>query len=177
MTGGRMMEAFRVLDGILVRIIRPVVVVIGLGVALLLAVGIVSRAVLGQPVFGLEEIMLLAIMWFYMLGAILASRDGSHLKADFVDVMTENAGIRRAAAIASTIVSIFAALAFCYWASDFIAFGLSRGQETPVFGLPFWVSQISLLVAAVSLTLYLVRDLVILMSGSGSPDETQRVVE
>ena len=171
------MQAFRVLDEILIRIIRPVVVVIGLGVALLLAIGIVSRAVLGQPVFGLEEIMLLAIMWFYMLGAVLASRDGSHLKADFVDVMTDDPTIRRVAAIASTIVSILASLAFCYWASDFIAFGLSRGQETPVFGLPFWVSQISLLVAAVTLTLYLLRDLVVLLSGTPPRDDAQRVVE
>lgn len=154
-----------IMDAAINRIIRPVVVIIGLGVALLLVIGIVARSALGTPVFGLEEIMLLAIMWFYMLGAVLASREGSHLKADFVDVMTENAAIRRGAAIIATIISIFASLAFCYWATDFLSFSLSRGQTTPVFAIPFWVSQISLVIAAILLTAYLGRDLVVLLRG------------
>lgn len=159
------MDLLRKLDEGIGRLIRPVVVVIGLGVALMLVIGILSRSLLGAPVFGLEEIMLLAIMWFYMLGATLASREGSHLRADFVEVMTENAGIRRVAAILSTIISIFASLAFCYWATDFLSFSLSRGQSTPVFAIPFWVSQASVLVAAILLTAYLIRDLVVLLRG------------
>ncbi|KGJ06666.1 TRAP-type C4-dicarboxylate transport system, small permease component [Paracoccus halophilus] len=156
------------IDAAIDRVIRPVVVVIGLGVAFLLVVGIVARSALGAPVFGLEEIMLLAIMWFYMLGAVLASREGSHLRADFVDVMTENPAIRRGAAVIATTVSIFASLAFCYWATDFLSFSLSRGQRTPVFAIPFWVSQASVLVAAILLTAYLIRDLVVLLQG-GTP--------
>lgn len=153
------------LDLLISRIIQPVVVVIGLGVALLLFVGIVARSLLGSPIFGLEEIMLLAIMWFYMMGAVLASREGSHLRADFVDVMTENRAIRHGAAVIATIVSIFAALAFCYWATDFLSFSMSRGQTTPVFAIPFWVSQLSVLIAAILMTAYLIRDLVVLLRG------------
>lgn len=153
------------IDEAINRIIRPLVVVIGLGVAFLLVVGIVARSVMGSPVFGLEEIMLLAIMWFYMLGAVLASRENSHLRADFVEVMTENPGVRRLAAIVATIISIFASLAFCYWATDFLTFSMSRGQTTPVFAIPFWVSQVSLLIAAILMTAYLIRDLVHLLRG------------
>lgn len=159
------METLKKLDLLVNRIIQPVVVVIGLGVALLLFIGIVARSVLGNPIFGLEEIMLLSIMWFYIMGAVLASREGSHLRADFVDVMTENPTIRRGAAIIATIISIFAALAFCYWATDFLSFSMSRGQTTPVFAIPFWVSQLSVLVAAVLMTAYLIRDLVVLLRG------------
>ncbi|SIS90141.1 TRAP transporter small permease [Paracoccus saliphilus] len=159
------MTVFHKVDEVLVHIIRPVVIVIGLGVSLLLVVGIVSRAFLGEPVFGLEEIMLLSIMWFYMLGATLASRENSHLKADFLDVITENPAAHRVAAIAATVISICASLAFCYWAADFILFSLSRGQTTPVFGIPFWVSQLSILVAAILLTAYLIRNLVIELRG------------
>ena len=171
------MSFLRKLDQILYRIIQPVVVVIGLGVALMLVVGIVSRALFGSPVFGLEEIMLLAIMWFYMLGAALASRESSHLAADFIDVMTSNTAIRRAAIIASTVISIIACLAFCYWAADFLVFGISRGQSTPVFRIPFWVSQSSLFVAAILLTAYLVRDLLAELHGGdhGSGDPAAEV--
>ena len=158
-------------------IIRPIVVIVGLGVAFLLAVGIVARSMFGAPIFGFEEIMLLAIMWFYMLGAALASRDGSHLRADFVDVMTDNPRIRRGAAIISTIISIFASLAFCYWATDFLSFSTSRAQTTPVFAIPFWVSQASLLVAALLLTAYLIRDLVMLLRGQTPPQGSAEAKE
>jgi TRAP-type transport system small permease protein len=158
---------FRKLDHILYRVIQPVVVVVGLGVSLMIVVGIVSRTLFGSPVFGLEELMLLAIMWFYMLGAVLASRESSHLSADFVHVMTSNKAIHRAAFIVSTVISIIASLAFCYWAADFLAFGISRGQSTPVFRIPFWVSQLSLFVAAILLTAYLVRDLIVELRGGG----------
>lgn len=167
------METLKKIDTLISRIIRPLVVVIGLGVPLMLVIGIAARALFGAPVFGLEEIMLLAILWFYMLGATLASREGSHLKADFVDVMTENPAIRRAAAIASTIISILAGLAFCYWATDFLAFSLSRGQTTPVFAIPFWISQASVLVAAILLTAYLIRDLVLLLRGETPPQKAE----
>ena len=168
------MNFLRRLDHILYRTVQPLVVAIGLGVAVLIVVGIVSRVLLGTPVFGLEEIMLLAIMWFYMLGAALASRESSHLSADFIDVRTSSTAIRRAALIVSTVISIIASLAFCYWAADFLAFGISRGQATPVFRIPFWVAQSSLFVAAILLTAYLVRDLVVELRGgghgSGDPD-------
>lgn len=171
------MSFFNKLDHVLYRIIRPVVVVIGLGVSFMLFVGIVSRAVLGAPVFGLEEIMLLSIMWFYMLGAVLASRESSHLSADFVDVLTGNQTIRRAARIMSTLISIIASLAFCYWSADFIVFGIARGQSTPVFNIPFWVSQSSLFFAAFMLTAYLVRDLIDELRGGdhGSGDPAAEV--
>jgi TRAP-type transport system small permease protein len=165
------------LDWIIYRTIKPVVVVIGVGVSLMLFAGIVSRAVFGTPVFGLEEIMLLSIMWFYMLGAALASRERSHLSADFIDVITNNKRIRRAATIVSTVISIIASLAFCYWSADFLVFGIARGQSTPVFKIPFWVSQSSLFFAAVMLTAYLVRDLLNEIRGGdhGSGDPAAEV--
>ncbi|MFD1796420.1 TRAP transporter small permease [Paracoccus aurantiacus] len=159
------MDILKKLDILIYQIIRPVVVVIGLGVALLLVIGIVSRSVLGTPVFGLEEIMLLAIMWFYMMGAVLASREGSHLKADLMDVLTDNPKVLRIVGMIATVISILASLAFCYWAMDFLAFSMSRWQTTPVFKIPFWISQVSILLAAILLTAYLLRDLVMLWRG------------
>jgi TRAP-type transport system small permease protein len=157
---------FRILDSLLGRIIHPVVVVIGLAVAAMMAFGIFSRAVLGTPVFGLEEITLLSIMWFYMLGASLASRERSHLSADFVKVFSKNPRVWRVAAITSTAISLGVAIMIVVWSWDFFAFGFERSQRTPVFGIPWWVSQSSPLFASVLFVLYLLRDLVLEIRGS-----------
>lgn len=147
------------LDTLLLRVIQPIVVVIGLSVAIMLFVGIVSRSVFGSPIFGLEEIMLLGIMWFYMLGASLASRERSHLSADFVKVMSNNPKVWRAAAILSTGISLLVAILFSTWAWDLFSWGVEKGQSTPVFNIPWWVSQSSLFVASVLFVIYLTRDL------------------
>ncbi len=163
----------RFLDALIVRIINPVLVVIGLAVAVMLATGIVSRSVLQKPIFGLEELMLLSVMWFYMLGAVLASRDRSHLSADFVQVISSNPRVWRVAGFVSTLVSLVVAVMFAIWAWNLFTFGLQRGQSTPVFAIPWWVSQLSLFVAAIAFVLYLARDLVLELSGriirSGDP--------
>ncbi|WP_138471534.1 TRAP transporter small permease [Poseidonocella sp. HB161398] len=168
------MNILKFLDRALAWIIQPVLVALGLAVAVLLAWGIFSRSVLGAPVFGLEELMLIGVMWFYMLGAVMASRERSHLSADFVRVMTRNPRIHRAADIFSTAVSLVVALAFVTWSWSLVSFGLERGQSTPVFGIPWWVSQAALLVAAVLFVAYLLRDLVQEIRGrdihSGNPE-------
>lgn len=167
------MRLFTILDTIFVRLINPILIVIGLSVAAMLSAGIFSRAVLGTPVFGLEEIMLLAIVWFYMLGAALASRERSHLSADFVKVLSSNPRVWRGAALISTVVSLGVAVMFVVWSWDLFAFGFARSQATPVFGIPWWVSQSSLLVAAVLFVIYLARDLIQEFTGanvsSGDP--------
>jgi len=123
------MGVLRALDGLLIRIIHPILIFVGLAVALMLTVGIVSRAFLGAPIFGLEELMLLGIMWFYMLGAALASRERSHLSADFVKVLSNNPKVWRVAAIVSSAISLVVAIMFVTWAWDLFAWGVKKARR------------------------------------------------
>lgn len=170
------MNILRSLDACVVRVVQPVLVFLGLTIAVMLAVGIFSRAVLGKPVFGLEELMLMAAMWLYMLGAVLASRDRSHLSADFVQVLSSNPKVLRAASVVSTLISLGVAVMFATWSWNLFAFGLERGQSTPVFAIPWWVSQVSMFVASIAFVIYLIRDLILELSGarisSGDPSSS-----
>lgn len=167
------MEILRTLDALLIRIIHPILIVVGLSVATLLAVGIFSRAILGAPIFGLEELMLIGIMWFYMLGAALASRERSHLSADFIKVMTRNQKIWKVAGIASTAISLLVACMFVTWAWDLASWGVKKGQSTPVFGIPWWISQSSLFVASILFVIYLTRDLIQEILGTTPTDDRE----
>ena len=154
------MKLLAKLDSLLVRIFHPILIVVGLSVALMLVVGILTRTFLGAPLFGLEEIMLLGVMWFYMLGAALASRERSHLSGDFMKVLTKNHVVWRAASIASTLISLAAGVLFVIWSYDLFAWGVQRGQATPVFSIPWVVSQSSLFFASILFVAYLLRDLI-----------------
>ncbi|MBE0465339.1 MAG: TRAP transporter small permease [Halomonadaceae bacterium] len=154
------MIIFKCIDWLLDRVITPIVSIIGVFVALAFVVGIIARSYLGIAFFGMEELILIAVIWFYMLGAMLASKEGAHLQADFIPVIVKNEKVVVIFRIAATVISILMAGLFISWSNELFQWALKRNQTTPVFSIPIYVSQASLLIAAVFMTLYLVRDLV-----------------
>lgn len=153
------MRIFKFLDWLLDRIVGPIAAVIGLLVALGFVVGITARSILGIALFGVEELILLAVVWFYMLGAILASKQRAHLQADFVPVVVKNETVIITVRIVATVISIGLASLFILWSHQLLQWALARGQSTPVFSVPMYVAQASLFVAAIFMALYLLRDL------------------
>ena len=166
---------FKMFDTAVAKIVHPIIVVAGLTVTCAMVVGVFTRYVMNAPVFGLEEIILLAVMWFYMLGAAMASRERSHLSADFVKVITNNKAVLRVAAITSTVISLAVSLMIVTWCYDLMAWGFQKGQSTPVFSVPWVVSQASLFVASIFFVVYLVRDLILEIRGDTSSNASEKV--
>lgn len=152
-------DLFASIDNVLASIMKVVVTVMGVFVSFAMVVGIVSRALVGVPVFGLEELVLMAAMWLYMLGAALASRERSHLSADFIQAFSSNETLHDITRLIATVLSVVMAVFFVIWSYSLFSWGLARGQVTPVFSIPQYVSQGSLFVASILLLLYALRDL------------------
>lgn len=146
------------IDKFLMLIIKPVVVVISFLVAVFLAYGIFARAVMGKPVFGLEELVLLGAMWLYMLGAVLASRDRSHLTADFIEVMFKNPKTIQTFRIVAALISLVMAIFFASWSYDLLYWAVVKGQSSTVLKMPWYLSQSSLFVASILFIFYQLRD-------------------
>ena len=49
-------------------------------------VQVITRYVLEIPVMGLEESLLYPTMWLYMLGAVNASRENTHIRANVLEI-------------------------------------------------------------------------------------------
>ncbi|TDX22850.1 TRAP-type C4-dicarboxylate transport system permease small subunit [Modicisalibacter xianhensis] len=153
-------DLFTSIDNALAAVMKVAVVVMGLFVSFALVFGIVSRSFLGVQVFGLEELVLTAAMWLYMLGAAMASRERSHLSADFIEAFSKNETLKEVIHLIATTLSLVMAVFFVTWSYSLFAWGLEKGQVTPVFSIPQYVSQSSLFVASVLLLLYMLRDFI-----------------
>jgi TRAP-type C4-dicarboxylate transport system permease small subunit len=156
----KLLKVFERIDSALSKIIRAVVVLLSLFVACAMVLGILMRSALNAPMLGLEEIILFGVMWLYMMGAALASRDRSHLSADFVAVVVNNLNVRNALHLFATLVSLAMVMAFVVWSFDLLAWGLSKQQSTPIFQLPVYLSQGSLFCASLLFLFYMLRDVV-----------------
>ena len=146
------------IDKVISSVIKPFVVLISIAIASLLSFGIFTRSILNEPVFGLEELILMAAMWLYMLGAVLASKDRSHLSADFIQVFVENQKIISFMHLVATTISLIMASFFAVWSYDLMIWAFEKSQTTTVFQLPWYLSQSSLFVASALFIFYLVRD-------------------
>ena len=130
-------------------------------VACLMVFEVLTRYLLGEPLFGLEEIVLISVMWLYMVGASLACRERSHLKADMVGLFIKNQRILQGIQVLTTAISLVMALYITQWAFSLTAFSFSRGQITPVFEIPWYISQAGILFGGVMFSVYLLRDLIV----------------
>ncbi|APX18091.1 hypothetical protein BWR17_19620 (plasmid) [Phaeobacter inhibens] len=155
---GVILKTISIFDGILTAVAKPVVFVLGIVIAVAFAGGVFFRTLVGSPVFGLEEIVLLSVMWFYLIGAGLASSERSHLSADFIPLIFPNKKIVRSIALLATLISLVLSVFVLVWSLNLFQWGVSRGQATSVFRIPWFVSQFSLVVGSVLFIVYLTRD-------------------
>lgn len=147
-------------DRFLALIIKPIVVVLSFSIAVLLTYGIFTRSVLNKPVFGLEELVLFGAMWLYMLGAALASRERSHLSADFMQVIFKNPRVIHSTHIVASLISLFMAIMFSTWSYELVHWAVEKGQTTTALKLPWYLSQSSLFVASILFIFYQARDII-----------------
>ena len=158
-----MLESIKQFDRIAERFLPPIVVVFSLIVAVGMVTGIVARSVFRQPLLGLEELILFTVMWLYMLGAALASREKSHLSADFLSEYMQAGKARRLVQMLAKLLAMLAVLAFVFWSFDLVHWGFTMEQSTPVIKLPYYLAQSSIFIAALIMAIYALRDLLLFL--------------
>jgi len=140
---------------------KGALVVLSLIVSTFMVIEVMARYVFGEPLFGLEELTLMSVMWLYMIGASMACRERSHLKAELVQLVVKGEASLKAIEVLTTLISLVMAVFITQWAFDLVAWGVEKRQSTPVFGIPWFVSQSSLLFGGIFFTVYLFRDLIV----------------
>lgn len=117
-------------------------------------------------VVGIHEIILLAAVLMYMLGAVMASRNGSHLRVDWLDSRLTSPGARAIQRLAIALVTLITTSFFVYWTYRMFAWGLVRPQHTPAYGIPLYVPQAAFLIGSVGCFLCALRDTITALTRS-----------
>lgn len=137
-----------------------VAVVASIVVAGLMAFLVLARYVLGMPVIGLHELILLAAVLLYMTGAVIASRKREQLTVDWVSGMITDPRKKAAHDLLVAVLTVIVTTLFMIWAYRMFAWGLVRPQVTPAYRIPLWIPQLAIGMAAVGCFAYAVRDLI-----------------
>lgn len=122
-------------------------------------VQVITRYVLEVPVMGLEESMVYPTMWLYILGAVNASREDTHIRANVLEIFLTTEKAHAVLAIIAEVISIIVGLWLLSWAWDFTRYSLRVWKESPTLFIPTFYSDVALCVGMVLMIIFTSRHL------------------
>lgn len=119
-------------------------------------VQVITRYVLQIPVMGLEETMAYPTIWLYILGAVNASRENSHIRANVLEIFLTTPRQHTILAIIGEVISLIVGLWLLSWAWDFTRYSWRVWKESPTLYIPTFYSDIALALGITLMMIYTV---------------------
>jgi TRAP-type C4-dicarboxylate transport system permease small subunit len=134
------------------------------GLIILVALGqfvqVITRYVLQVPVMGLEETMLYPTLWLYILGAVNASREDTHIRANVLEIAIKTPRGHTILAIVGEVISLIVGLWLLSWAWEFTQYAWRVWRESPTLYIPTFYSDVALVAGLGLMMLYTATHLV-----------------
>ena len=137
-------------------VLTALIVIVALGQF----VQVITRYVLQVPVMGLEETMLYPTLWLYMLGAVNASRENTHIRANVFEIFLTTRTQHLVLAMVGEILSLVIGLWLTWWAWDFTRYAWRVWKESPTLYIPTFYSDVALFAGLVLMMLFTAINLV-----------------
>ena len=123
-------------------------------------VQVITRYALQVPVMGLEETMLYPTLWLYIFGAVNASREDTHIRANVLEIAIKTERGHTILAIVGEVISLIVGLWLLSWAWNFTQYAWRVWKESPTLYIPTFYSDVALLVGLGLMMLYTATHLV-----------------
>jgi len=117
-------------------------------------VQVVTRYVLQVPVMGLEETIMYPTLWLYIFGAVNASRENSHIRANVLEIFLKTDRQHTILAIAGELISLTVGIWLLTWAWDYTRYAWRVWRESPTLYIPTFYADVALLVGMVLMMAY-----------------------
>lgn len=174
------MKAYQTLLKIISKLVEIVTCALLTALVLIITWQVFSRYVLGATPSWSEEIAVILVVWFGMLGAGLGVRDGSHLAVEFlVRGMSEGPRMffyRLSYALIIAFSGLMTVAGF-----RLVKFVMDHGEINPATGIPVGYTYLALPLSGIFIFMHALKHLADLFAGrtdavSGSITETREEV-
>lgn len=123
-----------------------------------LAYVVAARYYLNWPATGVHTIVMVAAIWLYMTGALIASQSRQHLVVDYLAHRLQTPRARAIHRFCVSVLVLMIVLAFAYWSLRMFMWGSRFSTTMPELGIPVWVPQAAIGLNAAGSLLYALRD-------------------
>ena len=136
------------------RVAQYVLTALICSVALGQFVQVITRYVLQIPLMGLEESIMFPTIWLYILGAVNASRENTHIRANVLEIFLKTERQHTILAIIGECVSLVIGLWLLSWAWEFTTYSWRVWKESPTLYIPTFYGDVALIVGLVLMMAY-----------------------
>lgn len=154
------MSKLEYIDTLIEKVLVAAIVLITITVVTSMTLQVCGRYFLPLPFHGLDEFTGHTAVWFYMLGAAYSALKGDHIKADMLEIfrvpIKAQHYISLLASLVSTVISGFMVV----WSYNYVLWSISRHEVTPSLHIPTVYFQVAILVGAVLLLVFFMKELV-----------------
>lgn len=132
-------------------------------------VQVITRYVLEIPVMGLEESLLYPTLWLYMLGAVNASRENTHIRANVLEIFLTTERQHQVLAVIGEVISLIVGIWLTTWAWDFTKYSIRVWRESPTLYLPTFYVDVALFAGMVLMMIFTAWHLLLHLRALFSP--------
>ena len=113
-----------------------IVVATGVTACVLIMINALLRYIFKLDMYGSDEVIMLSAFWLYFMGSSLATREDSHLSADFITGLMKTPRQRAILKLVQHIVSLGISVMATYWAYKYVAWSFAKSPKTPILKFP-----------------------------------------
>ena len=154
------MSKLQQLDALIGKILRVSIIAITIIFIGAMTLQVLGRYFIPLPFYGLDEFTGHTAVWFYMLGAAYSASKSDHIKADMLEIFKVPPKAQYVISLIASAISIVIAGFMIVWSYKYLVWSISKHEVTPSLHIPTSVFQISILVGAVLLFIYFIKELV-----------------
>lgn len=146
------------IDQYLHKILRLIIILVTTICCFTMLAQVISRYVFETAISGLDELTGHSAVWLYLMGAAYASYEGSQIKAEMVHLFIKN---ERALSIIRAVASTVGCIVTLYmvsWSYTYVVWSINKHEVTPTLQIPTIYFQIPILIGAVIMCFYSIRE-------------------
>ena len=155
-----MMNFLKSVDALIDKILKVGIIAITIAVVTAMTMQICNRYFLPLPFYGLDEFTGHTAVWFYMLGAAYSASRSDHIKADMMEVLHVPLKGQYFVSLLTSVISIVISGFMIVWSYRYVLWSMSKHEVTPSLKIPTVYFQSAILVGAVLMFIYFIKELV-----------------
>ena len=145
-------------DRVLDYSMRTIIIAITIMGSCTMLLQVITRYVFEIAISGLDEITGHTAVWLYMMGAAYGSYDRSQIKAEMAHLVVKNERILNLIRAFATLIAVVVASYMISWSWEYVQWSLKKHEMTPTLRLPTVIFQVSILIGAVLMVYYFIRE-------------------
>ena len=135
-------------------------VIICLIVPVIIVVQVFMRYVLKVPLMGIEELLIFFIIWLYMLGGAVASRERTHISCGILTLYMKKPLTIKIFEVCKALFGVICGAWICRWGWWYFTYSLNLWKVSDLLHIPMFIGEGAVFIGFALMLIFSLQELV-----------------